>query len=274
MGEFYQFVPLIIGLVGAGVLGGLIAGLLGVGGGIVLVPAMALAFELLGYNPDIYHHVAVGTSLAIIIMTGTTSALAHHRRGAVMFDVLKIWLPFIMISSFLGGLMAGMFSGGVLRIIFGVIAFFIALNIILPIQKTLMERLSGSTITHRISAFIIGYISALMGIGGGSLSVPTLVAFGHSIHKSVGTSAALGVLIAVPGAIGFIISGWGVAGRVDFSFGYVNIPALVLIGLVASAFAPMGAALAHKLDAKKLKLVFAIFLCVVSARMIFQAFGG
>ena len=269
-----ELLPLILGLIAAGVLGGLIAGLLGVGGGIVLVPAMALAFEFLGFNPDIYHHVAVGTSLAIIIATGTTSALAHQKHNAVMFDVVKIWAPFIMSASLLGGITAGMFSGDSLRIIFGVTAFFIALNIILPVQKTLMSRLAGSAIAHRISAFFIGYISALMGIGGGSLSVPTLSAFGHSIHKSVGTGAVLGVLIAIPGAIGFIISGWGVAGRPNYSFGYVNLPALVLIGVVASAFAPMGAALAHRLVAKKLKLVFAIFLLAVGTRMIIQAFWG
>jgi len=274
MSEFSVFLPLIFGLLAAGVVGGLIAGLLGVGGGIVLVPAMSIAFSFLGYSADVIQHVAVGTSLAIIIATGTTSALAHNRRGAVMKDVLKLWAPFIMIASLLGGLMAGLFSGNALRIIFGVVALFIALNIILPIQKTLMSRLSSSVLSNRISAFLIGYISALMGIGGGSLSVPTLSAFGHSIHKAVGTGAALGVLIAIPGAIGFMISGLGVAGRVDFSIGYVNIPALIFIGIIASAVAPIGAALAHQLNQKMLKSAFAIFLLIVALRMLFVAFTG
>ncbi len=270
MSEFISYLPLILGLMVAGMLGGLIAGLLGVGGGIVLVPAMALAFEILGYDADIYQHMAVGTSLAIIIATGSTSALAHYRRGAVMLDIVKLWAPFIIVASFLGGLMAKLYSGDMLRLIFAFIALFVALNMLLPIQEKLLGKLHQSKPVHRIIAFVVGYISALMGIGGGSFSVPSLVAFGHKIHKSVGTGAALGVLIAVPGAIGFMISGYGVVGRPEFSVGYVNIPALILIGVVASLAAPLGATLAHRLDARKLKLTFAMFLCLVSARMIYQ----
>ncbi len=274
MSEVALFFPLIFGLLMAGVLAGLMAGLLGVGGGIVMVPAMALAFGALGYNPDIYHHVAVGTSLAVIIGTGFSSAFAHYKRGAVMLNIVKLWAPFVLISSFLGGVMAGMFSGDFLRIIFGVVALFVALNIIFPIQKKLMSHLSASPITNRISAFFIGYISSLMGIGGGSLSVPTLSAFGFSIHKSVGTSAAIGIFIAIAGTTGFIISGWGVKDLPPFSLGFINLPAMVLIGVVASLFAPIGAALAHKLDAKWLKIFFAIFLCLVGTKMLLQVLLG
>lgn len=274
MSELITYLPLVLGLLAAGAVAGLIAGLLGVGGGIVMVPAMAIAFQFMGFDADVFHHVAVGTSLAVIIATGTTSARAHHKRGAVMFDVLKLWAPFIVTASLLGGLMARLYSGDTLRIIFGVVALFVALNVVLPVQKRLMSRLSGSALTHRIVATFIGYISALMGIGGGSLSVPTLAAFGHAMHKAVGTSAALGVFLAVPGTIGFIVSGWGVDGRPPLSLGYVNIPAFLLIGVVASAIAPLGAALAHKLDQKQLKLAFAVFLFVVGVRMIVQAIFG
>ncbi len=270
MALLVEFSPLIISLIGAGLVGGLIAGLLGVGGGIVLVPVMAMAFDFLGISKDIYHHMAVGTSLAVIIVTGLTSSIAHYKRGAVMLDIVKLWAPFIIIASLLGGLMARFYSGDVLRLIFAFIALFVALNLLLPFQKRFIGKLHQSKPVHRIIAFIVGYISTLMGIGGGSLSVPSLVAFGHKIHKSVGTGAALGVLIAVPGAIGFMISGSGIVGRPEFSIGYVNIPALILIGVIASLVAPVGAVLAHKLDPKKLKLIFAIFLCVVSARMIYQ----
>ncbi len=274
MSEFIGYLPLILGLMAAGVVGGLIAGLLGVGGGIVLVPAMALAFEILGYDADIYQHMAVGTSLAIIIATGATSAFAHYKRGAVMIDIVKLWSPFIITASLFGGLMARLYSGDMLRLIFAFIALFVALNMLLPFQERLLSKLHQSKLVHRVIAFVVGYISALMGIGGGSLSVPSLVAFGHRIHESVGTGAALGVLIAVPGTIGFMVSGAGVVGRVEFSIGYVNIPALILIGVVASLVAPVGVALAHRLDPKKLKLTFAIFLCLVSARMIYQVFWG
>lgn len=269
-----EYLPLIFGLIAAGIFAGLLAGLFGVGGGIVLVPAMAIAFDFLGTNPNIYHHVAVGTSLAIIIASGTSSTLAHYKRGAVMLDIVKLWSPFIIIASLLGGLMARLYSGDMLRIIFALVAFFVAINIILPIQQRLLGKLHQSKFTHRTIAFIVGYISALMGIGGGSLSVPSLVAFGHKMHKSVGTGAALGVLIAIPATIGFIISGWGVKGLPPFSIGYINVPALILIGIVVTIVAPFGAALAHKIDATKLKLAFAIFLIIVSSRMIYQVFWG
>lgn len=265
-----EFLPLAIGLLMAGALAGLMAGLLGVGGGIVMVPAMALAFEFIGYDANVYHHVAVGTSLAVIIATGFSSARAHHGRGAVMVEVLKMWGSYIVGAALIGGLMARLYTGDVLRIIFGVVALFVALNIILPVQRKLMARLRGSLLTNRISAALIGYVSALMGIGGGSLSVPTLVAFGNSMHKAVGTGAALGVLLAIPATIGFVISGWDVVGRPPLSLGYVNIPAMLVIGIMAASVAPFGAALAHKLDQKHLKLAFGLFLLVVGLRMIWQ----
>ena len=274
MSEISTFLPLIAGLIGAGVLAGLVAGMLGAGGGVVTVPAMALVFQILGFSPEIYHHVAVGTSLAIIIAIGTTSALAHHRHGAVMLDIVRLWAPYIITAALAGGLMARLYSGGMLRVIFGIVALFVAINILLPVQQRLMGQLSDSRITHRIVAVIVGYVSALMGIGGGSLSVPSLVAFGHKMHKSVGTGAALGVLIAVPGAIGFIVSGWNVEGLPPFSIGYINLPAFILIGMSASIVAPMGAALAHRLDQRHLKAGFAIFLFAVGVRMIVQAIAG
>lgn len=274
MTDLVSYLPLILGLMAAGVASGLLAGLLGVGGGIVLVPAMSIAFGFLGYSADVIHHVAVGTSLAIIIASGTSSTLAHYKCGAVMLDIVKIWSPFIIIAALLGGLMARLYSGDMLRIIFAIIALLVAINILLPFQQRLIGKLHQSKFTHRIIAFVVGYISALMGIGGGSLSVPTLTSFGHSIHKSVGTGAALGVLIAIPATIGFIISGLGVAGRPEFSIGYINIPALILIGIIATIVAPFGAAIAHKIDARKLKLTFAVFLVIVSARMIYQVFWG
>lgn len=274
MPEILQYLPLVAGLLAAGALAGLIAGLLGVGGGIVMVPAMAIAFEVMGFDPGVYQHVAVATSLSVIIATGTTSTRAHYRRGAVMVDVLKVWGPPIVISSLIGGLMARLYSGDVLRIIFGFVAFFVALNVVLPVQRKLMANLGSSALSNRVTAAIVGYYSALMGIGGGSLSIPTLLAFGNSMHKAVGTGAALGVLLAVPGSIGFIVSGWDVPGRPPLSLGYVNIPALLIIGVMAASIAPLGASLAHRLDQKYLKIVFTVFLLVVGSRMIWQALWG
>ena len=194
------FVPLALGLLAAGVVAGITAGLLGVGGGIVMVPAIALTLEVMGYDQGVFQHVAVGTSLAVIIVTGLSSARAHHRRGAVMVDIVRLWAPTLMIAALVGGLMSRLYSGDVLRTIFGVVALFVALNIVLPIQRIA----DGPTLRDSPLAqpHLGGHRRLYLGADGGrwrfALSVPTLAAFGHQMHKAVGTGAALGVLIAAP----------------------------------------------------------------------------
>lgn len=266
--------PFVLGLMVTGVVSGIAAGLLGIGGGAIIVPALSNALLLLGYDADVVQHVAVGTSLAIIIPTGIMSARAHYKRGALDLKVLRLWTPFIVAGTFIGGLMAGYFSGDVLRVVFAVMAFVIAANIVFAFQTRLMGHLHSSAATHRGSAFVVGYISSLMGIGGGSLTVPTLVAFGATMHAAVGTSAAIGVAIAVSGTLGFIISGWGAVGLPPLSVGYINLVALVLIAVLAAAFAPLGAALAHRLDQKTLKYVFAVFLVLVGLNMLWKVLAG
>lgn len=266
--------PFVLGLMVTGVASGIAAGLLGIGGGAIIVPALSTALLWLGYDGDVVQHVAVGTSLAIIIPTGFMSARAHYKRGSLDVRVLKLWAPFIVAGTFIGGLMAGLFSGDVLRVVFAVMAFLIAANIVFAFQTKLMGHLHGSSLTHRISASVVGYISSLMGIGGGSLTVPTLVAFGATMHSAVGTSAAVGVAIAISGTLGFAISGWGAVGLPPLSLGYINLVALVLVAVLAALFAPMGAALAHKLDQKTLKYVFAAFLVVVGLNMLWKVLFG
>ncbi|QQR37537.1 sulfite exporter TauE/SafE family protein [Devosia oryziradicis] len=266
--------PFVLGLMATGVVSGIAAGLLGIGGGAIIVPALGNALLLLGYDAEVVQHVAVGTSLAIIIPTGIMSARSHYKRGALDLAVLRLWAPFIVVGTFVGGLMAGLFSGDVLRVVFAVMAFVIAANIIFAFQTRLMGHLHGSAATHRISALVVGYISSLMGIGGGSLTVPTLVAFGATMHAAVGTSAAIGVAIAISGTLGFIISGWGASGLPPLSLGYINLLALVLIAVLAAAFAPLGAALAHRLDQKTLKYVFAAFLVAVGLNMLWKVLAG
>jgi len=266
--------PFVLGLMVTGVLSGIAAGLLGIGGGAIIVPALSTALSLMGYDSDLVQHVAVGTSLAIIIPTGIMSARAHYKRGALDMRVLKLWAPFIVAGTFIGGLMAGFFSGDVLRIVFAVMAFVIAANIVTGFQTKLMGHLDGSSWTHRISATVVGYLSSLMGIGGGSLTVPTLVAFGATMHAAVGTSAAIGVAIALSGTLGFIVSGWGISGLPPLSLGYINLVALVLVAVLAAVFAPLGAALAHKMDQKTLKYVFAAFLVVVGLNMLWKVLFG
>jgi uncharacterized membrane protein YfcA len=176
-----------------------------------------------------------------------------------------------VVTTLAGSLMARFYTGDTLRIVFGVVAILIALNIVLPLQQRLMGHLRDSPLTHRISAAVVGYLSSLMGIGGGSLSVPTMVAFGQTMHTAVGTGAAIGVFIAIGGTIGFVVSGWSVAGLPPLSLGYVNLIGFVLVGGFAALTAPLGVALAHRLDQRTLKYVFAVFLVVVGLNMIWKA---
>jgi uncharacterized membrane protein YfcA len=263
--------PLILGLSLTGMVSGVFAGLLGVGGGSIIVPALAFAFAALNYPDAISQHMAVASSLAIIIPTGIRSTLSHHKRGAVDLAILRLWAPFVFAGCLVGGLMAGWFSGDALRIAFAILAFIIALNIVTPFQQRLMGHLKGSPTTHRVAATIVGFLSALMGIGGGSFSVPTIAAFGESMHRAVGTGAAIGIFIALGGTIGFIVSGWSEPGLPPLSLGYVNLIAFALVGGFSVLTAPAGAALAHRLDQKTLKYVFAVFLVVVGLNMIWKA---
>ena len=266
--------PFVISLLLTGICSGLAAGLLGVGGGAIIVPALSTSLSLLGYDSDVVQHVAVGTSLAIIIPTGIMSARAHQKRGALDLPTLRLWVPFIVGGTLIGGVAAAFLSGDALRIVFAAMAFLIAANIVFSLQTKVMGHLSGSTVTHRVSAFIVGFISALMGIGGGSLSVPTLVAFGATMHAAVGTSAAIGVAIAVAGTVGYIFSGWGVVGVPPLSLGYINLPALALIAVLAALFAPLGASIAHRLKQQTLKYVFAAFLVFVGLNMLWKVVYG
>lgn len=273
-GTLVGYWPFVLGMLATGIVSGVAAGLLGIGGGAVIVPALSNALLLMGFDAEVVQHVAVGTSLAIIIPTGIMSARSHHKRGALDIEVLRLWAPPIVVGTFVGGLMAGWYSGDVLRVVFAVMAFAIAANIIFAFQTRLMGHLKSSRPTHRTAAFVVGYISSLMGIGGGSLTVPTLVAFGESMHKAVGTSAAIGVAIAISGTLGFLISGWGVADLPPLSLGYINLIALVLVGVMAAFCAPAGAALAHRLDQKTLKYVFAAFLVAVGLNMLWKVLAG
>lgn len=266
--------PFVLAMMATGMVSGVAAGLLGIGGGAVIVPALSTSMLIMGFDSDVVQHVAVGTSLAIIIPTGFVSARSHFKRGSLDVAVLKLWAPFIVVGTFVGGLMAGLFSGDVLRIVFAVMAFVIAANIVFGFQTKLMAHLKDSKATHRIAALIVGYISSLMGVGGGSLTVPTLVAFGQTMHKAVGTSAAIGVAIALSGTLGFLISGWGVSDLPPFSLGYINVVALVLVGALAALFAPLGAALAHKMSPARLKYVFATFLVAVGLNMLWKVIAG
>ncbi|MBW3098285.1 sulfite exporter TauE/SafE family protein [Pseudohoeflea coraliihabitans] len=259
---------LIAGMAVTGLVSGTLAGLLGVGGGIVIVPVLFWVLGLLQIAPEHASHLAVATSLATIIPTSISSMRAHNKRGTVDKDLLKLWGPAVFVGALIGGGMAMIVSGAGLRFLFGVVGLAVAVNMAIPKTLVIAAHLPQSGLVNRVIGAIIGLISSLMGIGGGTLSVPTLNAFSFPPHRAVGTASALGLVIAVPGVIGFIYAGWGIEDLPPGSFGYVSLPAALIIAPVSFFAAPLGARLAHALDARTLKRAFALFLAITSLRML------
>ena len=265
------YLPMLAALIAAGLFAGLVAGLFGIGGGVVIVPTLAFVFAQLGYE-DVAMHMAVGCSLATIVATSIRSAMSHHKRGAVDLDVVKGWVPFIMVGAILGALIAGAMPSEGMRAVFGTILILVALQFILgrPTWK-LADDLPGG-ITRIGLASGLGALSGIMGIGGGVFGVTLMTLCGRSVHKAVGTAAAFGAAIGFPAAIGFVITGWAVAERPPFSLGYLNVPAIVIIALMTTSIAPVGAMLAHRMNAVMLRRVFGIVMLMISANMLRVAF--
>lgn len=256
-------------LLGVGAIAGLTAGLLGVGGGIVIVPVLFHVFTQLGFPEDVRMHVAVGTSLATIVVTSMKSIGAHHKKGAVDAVLLKSWGPAIFIGVLIGTYIAGWVKGPLLTVVFAVVASIVALHMAFGRESWRIANDLPRGIGKEALAGVIGVISAMMGIGGGTLSVPILSLYGYPIHRAVGTAAAIGFIIGVPGSIGFILSGWDVPGRPPYSLGYINLLAFALILPTSMWMAPVGARLAHSLNRQRLRRVFALFLAVTAARMFY-----
>lgn len=266
-----DLLPLIAGVITAAILAGIMAGLLGVGGGIVLVPVLFWILSAIDFPAELSMHMAVATSLATIIFTSISSARAHHRRGAVDIALLKRWGPGLMLGALAGGLAARFIDPAGLKAIFGSIALLVAVNMATPKTLVLAGHLPGSRAVNGAISLVVGVFSALMGIGGGTLSVPILAAFSVEIRRAVGTAAAFGILIALPAALGFVLSGWSIPDRPPLSLGYVSLPAALLILPFTVGFAPLGARLAHSLDGKWIKRAFALFLGITAIRMLLSA---
>ncbi len=262
------FVEIVAILLGTGALAGFAAGLLGVGGGIVIVPMLYWISPLLKLDPAVVVHTAVATSLATIIPTSISSVRAHHRRGAVDVDLLKLWGPAVFVGAALGGIASGYLDGKALAGVFGVVALVVAVNMALPKPLILADAIPGSASVNRLMATAIGFLSALMGIGGVTLSVPTLALFSFPIHRAVGTASAFGLAIAVPAVAGYIYGGWDIPGRSPYSFGYVNVLAAIPLVIMTVLFAPLGAKAAHSISRTWLKRCFAAFLAVTALRML------
>jgi len=254
-------------LLAAGAFAGVLAGLLGVGGGIVIVPALYHIFGFLEIDNAVRMHLAVGTSLATIIPTSIRSVLSHRERGSFDANLFKAWTPGIVAGVIVGTWLATLSNFSTLTLIFAVVALLVSTYMAFgnPTWQV-RDELPSAWVAQPIAA-VIGAISAMMGIGGGTMSVPVLNLFGFPIHRSVGTAAGFGLVIAIPGTLGFIIGGWANPALPDFSFGFVNWLGFALIVPMTVLTVPYGARLAHSLSTTGLRRAFAVFLGLTSLRM-------
>lgn len=252
----------------SGAIAGIISGLLGVGGGIILVPAFFYAFTSLGYVPDQLMQICVATSTGTIIFTSWRSVTGHHKRGAVDVDLIKRWGPVIAIGSVVGVFAATALRSRELQIVFGCIGVALGLYMLLGKKDwRISENLPGKLLSS-VYASAIGFFSALMGIGGGSFTVPLLTAYNFPPHRAVATSPGFGLMISIPAFVTFLATGWDLEGKPPYTVGYVNLPAVVLIIAMTSLTVPLGVKLAHKLSPKTLRLVFALTVLVLAGNML------
>lgn len=252
-----------------GAIAGLTAGLFGVGGGLVIVPALVFSFTLLDMAPSILTQMAVGTSLATIVMTSISSVRSHHRYGNVDWPLFWKLAPAIALGVVFGVHTAAWIEGRLLQLLFGCFALFVALQMGLGLRPK-PSRVVPGPVGLRVAGSVIGYVSALFGIGGGSLTVPFLSWSNVRMQQAVGVSAACGLPIAIAGFATNIWAGWGHADLPPYSSGFVYWPAFLGIVLTSTLFARVGANLAQRLAEARLKLVFSFFLALVGAQFIFR----
>lgn len=250
-----------------GAVAGLSAGLLGVGGGLIIVPILFFVFSRQDVAVEHVMHMALATSLATIIVTSIASARAHHKRGAVLWPIVFSLTPGIIVGAWLGAVFASTLSSDVLRPIFGVFELLVAIHLLVNYRPAI-HTTSISTVRNITGGGLIGAISSIVGIGGGTLTVPFLLWHNIAIRNAVASSAACGFPIAVAGTAAYIYSGWGTAGLPAYSLGYVNLAAFAVIIITSIITAPVGASLAHKLPERTLRMVFALFLFALGIKML------
>ncbi len=252
---------------------GVLAGLLGVGGGIVLVPAFFYAFQTLGYDGPQLMQMCLATSLATIIVTSIRSVMSHNKKGAVDWDILRRWSPGIVVGAVLGVWIASGLRSTTLQAIFGVLAIIVGLYMLLGRPHwRLRDDMPGPVGTAAMSP-VMGFASVLMGIGGGSFGVPLMSLMNVPIHRAVATAAGFGVLIAVPSVLGFLFVGLDPDMRPPLTVGAVNLVAFVLVIAMTLITTPWGVKLAHSMDAGPLKKAFGVFLTLVALNMLRKAMG-
>jgi uncharacterized membrane protein YfcA len=250
----------------AGALAGFLSGLFGLGGGIIIVPALIFLFTANGLPPEVVTHLAIGTSLATIVVTSISSAMTHHRKGSVRWDLFSWLVPGILLGSIVGGIFAASLSGPILQLLFGVLMIVVAAQLLVspgPSTGSMPRKPYLSC-----AGFFIGTLSALFGIGGGTLTTPLLIAFGTKIRQTVATSAACGLPIALAGGATYLIVGLNIDSLPAGSLGYIFIPAWLGIVLTSMPFARAGALLAHRTNERRLKQLFAGIILILGVRFI------
>lgn len=256
----------------AGVVAGIIAGLLGVGGGIVLVPVMFYLFTALDFDPAVRMHVAVGTSLSTIVATAISSTRAHYAKQSVDIALLKSWGPWLLVGTVIGMSLFSSIESVQLTFVFSAITFLIAVYMLLgPSGKNDETGNLPKGPIRWTSGIAVGGLSSIMGIGGGSLTVPLLSFYRYPIRRAVGTAAAAGLVISIPGTIGAFLAGLGQPNLPPFSIGYVNLIAFAILIPVTGYFAPIGARIAHSINPKYLRFAFAAFLFFNAVNMLLTA---
>ncbi|MEM0910715.1 MAG: sulfite exporter TauE/SafE family protein [Pseudomonadota bacterium] len=261
--------PTLLALIATGVVAGILAGLLGVGGGIVIVPILYFLFQGFGVSADSAMVIATATSLATIVPTSISSMRAHHKKGNVDFSLLKLWGPFILCGVLVGSYAVTVVDGESLTVLFGIIAMLSALNMLFGKKQALFQSLPSNPGQAGMGTSV-GLFSSMVGIGGGTLTVPMLTFCNYPAHKAVGTAAAVGLIISLPAALTLLTIGTTPTDAPMGTVGLVNFVGFVCIVPLTVLFAPVGANIASKLDAAKLKKVFAVVLLITALRMLAQ----
>ena len=268
MADASSWIVPLLAMLAAGLLAGFAAGLFGIGGGFVVVPALFVVLPLMGGVKAQYAHIAVGTSAATIIATSIRSLRAHSRRGAVEWQVLKSWAPWIVAGSALGVILAGHIDGRGLTLIFAAGVMAMSVNFLVPRigDRVISQQMPAGVLRAGIAGGL-GVFSSLLGIGGGTIAITVMTLCGRTIHRAIATASGIGTLIAIPSTIGFILIGLGQKGLPWGSLGYVNIPAALAVGCMSVLTAPVGVAAAHRLPAAPLKKIFGAYLVFISLLM-------
>ncbi|UOA32265.1 hypothetical protein DSM110093_02051 [Sulfitobacter sp. DSM 110093] len=273
MPELNVLLPMLALIVLIGGIAGVLAGLLGVGGGIVLVPAFFYVLQSLGYDGPQLMQICLATSLATIIVTSARSVHAHNKKGAVDWEILRTWAPGIMLGAVLGVILVSQLRTVTLQMIFGGLALLVGLYLGFGRSDWRLGESMPRGIKRAVLSPMVGFLSVLMGIGGGSFGVPLMTLHGRPIHKAVATAAGFGLLIAVPSVIAFLFVDIA-QNRPPLTIGAVNVAAFGIVVAMTLITAPWGVRLAHAMDPKPLRRVFAVFLVVVALNMLRKALWG